>query len=87
MDWDHEPVRETPLVWSPGFSWPKTFKPPTGGTPNQATFMESPLSLSRMHWDLEPMEIPLTRLRGRSRFGAAKARPTDTLSHWGRGTG
>jgi len=33
-------------------------------------FLESPLPLSRMHWDLEPMAIPLTR-------------PTDTLSPTG----
>ena len=42
--------------------------------------MESPLGRATVHWDLEPMAIPLTRLRGQSRFGAAKARPTDTLS-------
>src|SRR5258707_1053981 len=42
MHWDHEPVRGTSLVWSPGFSRPKTFKPPKGGTPNQPRFMESP---------------------------------------------
>jgi hypothetical protein len=35
--------------------------------PYSVWFMESLLPLSRMHWNLEPMAIPLTR-------------PTDTLS-------
>ena len=42
-----------------------------------------PFVFFRMHWDQEPTGFPLTRLRGRSRFGAAKARPTDTLSPTG----
>src|SRR5216117_3112161 len=41
-------------AWSPGFSRPKPFEPPEGGTPNQPRFMESPLSFLRMHWDHEP---------------------------------
>src|SRR6059036_3509609 len=34
--WDHEPL----TAWSPGFSRPKPFEPPKGGTPNQPGFME-----------------------------------------------
>src|SRR5213592_3566891 len=35
--WDHEPL----TARSPGFSRPKPFEPPKGGTPNQPRFMES----------------------------------------------
>src|SRR5436309_5355437 len=48
-------------AWSPGFSRSKPFEPPKGGTPNQPGFMESPLSLFRVHWDHEPIRIPLSR--------------------------
>src|SRR5436190_24402595 len=48
--WDHEPL----TAWSPGFSRPKPFEPPKGGTPNKPRFMESLHSLLRMHWDHEP---------------------------------
>jgi len=59
--WDHEPVRGTLHVWSPGFSRSKPFEPPKGGTPNQPRFVASPLSFFRMHWDQEPVRIPLSR--------------------------
>jgi ATP-dependent Lhr-like helicase len=52
--------------------------PLLGGT--GGGFIESPHLHDDVHREYEPMAIPLTRLRGRSRFGAAKARPTDTLS-------
>src|SRR5712671_2411045 len=54
MHWNHEP----PSVWSPGFSRSEPFKPPKGGTLNQRRFMESLLSLLRMHCDHEPTPSP-----------------------------
>src|SRR5262245_55986525 len=36
------------------------------------------------YWDHGPVQYPLTRLRGRSRFGAVNAQPPDTLSPTGR---
>src|SRR5437868_5494367 len=49
--WDHEPL----TAWSPGFSRPKPFEPPKGGTPNQPRFMESLHVLATAHWDHEPV--------------------------------
>src|SRR5881397_3933825 len=40
---------------APNFSRSKASEPPEAGTPNQPRFMESPLSLLRMHWDHEPV--------------------------------
>src|SRR6266568_138489 len=51
MHGDHEPVRGTPLVWSPAF---RRFGPAKAGTPN-GRFMGSLLSLARIDWDHEQM--------------------------------
>src|SRR5213083_2422500 len=48
--WDHEPL----TAWSPGFSRPKPFEPPKGGTPNQPRFMASLHAFFVAHWDQEP---------------------------------
>src|SRR6266566_9240934 len=47
--WDHEPL----TAWIPGFSRPKPFEPPKGGTPNQPRFMGSLHVLIGAHWDHE----------------------------------
>src|SRR5206468_7448935 len=48
--WDHEPL----TARSPGFSRPKPFEPPKGGTPNQPRFMESHTDFDAAHWDHDP---------------------------------
>src|SRR5262245_54521752 len=52
-----------------GWERDRPFRHSDFGIPSdrESRFMESPLSLLRMHWDLEPIGFPLTR-------------PTDTLS-------
>ena len=51
--------KQTLTVWAPGFSRSRPFEPSEGGTRNQLRFMESLLSLLRMHRDLEPQRVQL----------------------------
>src|SRR6266542_2486104 len=64
-------------AWSSRFSRSKQFEPPEGGTPNQHKFMESPLSLFRMHWDHEPRQLVGRGVLTAPRLGGlGTARPT-----------
>src|SRR6266542_5809902 len=72
-------------AWSSRFSRSKQFEPPEGGTPNQHKFMESPLSLFRMHWDHEPRQLVGRGVLTAPRLGGlGTARPTLRFMERGR---